>query len=200
MFMLYGPLLGLVAGLATRGRVARLGVLRVRWMSLTVAALLVQLVLFGPLSEELPGVGRWGPTAYVLSSAAVLLVVMRNLGLPGVPLVALGAVANLAAIVANGGLMPASPEALAALGWTGAHETFSNSALVASPALAPLTDLFALPAPMPLRNVFSLGDVAISVGVAWLLFRSVRDPRLDGSMVEPASSRPIGAPAPEPGA
>ena len=34
------------------------------------------------------------------------------------------------------------------------------------PALQPLTDIFAVPAWVPLANVFSVGDVLIAVGVA----------------------------------
>ena len=53
------------------------------------------------------------PVVYVLSNVAVLAAVLRNLALPGMAIVAVGAVCNLAAIVANGGYMPADPEALA---------------------------------------------------------------------------------------
>ena len=54
----------------------------------------------------------------------------------------------LAAILANGGFMPADPAALESLGKsTGA--AYSNSSVVASPALAPLTDIFASSADVP---------------------------------------------------
>ena len=49
--------------------------------------------------------------------------------MPGMPLVALGAACNLAAILANGGYMPASPGALAALG-KAAPTIYSNSAVL----------------------------------------------------------------------
>ncbi len=35
-----------------------------------------------------------------------------------------------------------------------------------APALWILTDIFALPPPMPFANVFSIGDVLIAIGVA----------------------------------
>ena len=47
----------------------------------------------------------------------------------------------------------------------GPEDEFSNSAVVADPALAPLTDIFAIPAGLPLANVFSVGDVLIAVGI-----------------------------------
>jgi hypothetical protein len=60
--------------------------------------------------------------------------------------------------------MPADPAALASIG--GVAPGYSNSSVVADPALAPLTDLFAIPAWVPLSNVFSIGDVLIGAGVA----------------------------------
>ena len=50
----------------------------------------------------------------------------------------------------------------------------SNSIVVADPALGPLTDLFALPAAMPLANVFSVGDVLIGAGIAVTIALAMR--------------------------
>ena len=72
---------------------------------------------------------------------------------------------NLLAIVANGGVMPASPEAVARSAARTATG-FSNSVVVADPALRPLTDIFALPPWLPFANVFSIGDVLLGVGIA----------------------------------
>jgi hypothetical protein len=101
--------------------------------------------------------------------------VVRNLRLPGMPLIVLGAVSNMAAILANGGYMPATPEALASLGKT-APTIYSNSAVVPEPALAPLIDRFALPHWLPFANVFSLGDVLLSVGVFVLVVTVMHRP------------------------
>ena len=79
-----------------------------------------------------------------------------------------GAICNMAAIVSNGGYMPATPEALASLGKT-APTIYSNSAVVASPNLPWLTDRFALPRWLPFANVFSVGDVLLAAGVFVLL-------------------------------
>ena len=68
--------------------------------------------------------------------------------------------------------MPASPAALAALGLGVGGNT--NSVLVAEPALAPLTDVFALPAWLPMANVFSIGDVLIGLGVAIAIAAGMR--------------------------
>ena len=92
------------------------------------------------------------------------MAVVRNVNVPGVWLIAIGAGCNLAAIVANGGWMPADPTALDSIGGLG--NGYTNSIVVAEPAVRPITDIFALPAWLPLANVFSLGDVLIGIGIA----------------------------------
>ena len=66
--------------------------------------------------------------------------------------------------VANDGVMPTTPGALAAAGLD-PLDGFSNSAVLEDPALAPLTDIFALPHWLPFANVFSIGDVLIALGI-----------------------------------
>ena len=51
-----------------------------------------------------------------------------------------------------------------------------NSVVLAEPALRPLTDIFALPAWLPMANVFSVGDVLIAVGIAWTIAAAMRRP------------------------
>ena len=77
------------------------------------------------------------------------------------PIVALGSISNLAAIIANGGFMPADAGALAIAGFTDAG-SHTNSVVLEHPALQPLTDIFAVPAGIPLANVYSIGDVLIA--------------------------------------
>ena len=92
----------------------------------------------------------------------------------------LGGAANLVAIVANGGYMPVSPGALAAMGRL-PREGYSNSRLVDGVVLGPLTDLFAMPTWVPAANVFSVGDVLIGVGAAIAVVAAMhgRGPRTD---------------------
>ncbi len=153
------------------GRLTGLAELRIAWPWLIVAALFVQLVLFaGPVADR---IGPLGPPIYVASTALGIVAVVRNRAIPGMLVIGLGASLNLAAIVANGGYMPAGAGALAAAG-AGPSDGYSNSALLAHPVLAPLTDIFALPAGLPLANVFSLGDVIIGIGVALVIISAMR--------------------------
>ena len=173
MFILYGVVVGLVAGLIGGGRLERLAAIRFRLWWLAIVALAVQIALFSPLADALSAsIAR---LAYVVSTAIVGLVVGANLRIAGVPLIALGAVLNLAAIVANGGAMPASETALATAGISIGDHT--NSVAATSPALAPLTDVFALPAWLPLANVFSVGDVLSGLGVAIAIAAGMRAAR-----------------------
>jgi Family of unknown function (DUF5317) len=84
-----------------------------------------------------------------------------------VPLLALGAACNLVVIAANGGVMPASPTALAGAGLPVDEAGFHNSAALADPRLAFLGDIFFIPAAWPLSNVFSVGDALIALGIIW---------------------------------
>lgn len=171
MFILYALLAGIALGLLAGGQLGALGDLRIRWVWVALAGLAVQLVLFSPLGELLPGDAV--PIAYVGSTAAVLAVVMRNWRIPGFALIALGAALNLVAIVANGGYMPADPGALAFAGLEpGSGAT--NSIVTDSPALYLLTDIFAIPAFLPLANVFSIGDAIIGVGVVVAIVAGMR--------------------------
>lgn len=173
MFILYSLGAGLLVGLALGGRLAGLAELKLRWSWLFLAGLGVQVVLFSaPVAER---IGSLGAPIYVVSTTLVALAVLANRRTPGMPIVALGALANLAAIVANGGYMPASAAAMAALGRT-PPDVYSNSSYVADPALAPLTDIFALPPWLPWTNVFSIGDVLIAVGVVVVVAVAMRRP------------------------
>jgi hypothetical protein len=179
MFILYAVLIGLLVGLLAGGRPAGLATLQFRLGWLAVAGFAAQVILFSaPVTER---IGDLGAPLYVLSTAAVFLVLLANARIPGLPVVALGAAANLAAIVANGGYMPASAAALIAAGKIPASG-YSNSAVLTDPLLGPLTDVFALPTWLPFTNVFSVGDVLIGVGIAIAIAVAMRRRPVDGAL------------------
>ena len=191
MFILYALLLGLAIGVALGGRPLALGTIQVRWSPLIVVGFLSQVALF---SDQVAAViGDAGPPLYVASTLLVGVAVARNLRLPGMALIVLGAISNLAAILANGGYMPATADALAAIGKT-ESAGYTNSALIAHPALPWLIDRFVLPSWLPLTNVFSLGDAILGVGVAWLIIVTmVRSRKAQPDLATPAT--PAGSPA-----
>ena len=187
MLLLYALPIGLLAGLVAGGSIGRLADLRIRLAPLAVGGLLFQLLLFSPplgtiLARDLP----IGPGLYVGSTLIVLAALIANIGRPGFKFILIGAALNLFAVVANGGVMPASPDAWASLhGVTGMPQDVLTNSTIASAAtrLAALGDVFALPRSLPFANVFSLGDLLIAVGGAWFIARTM-------------STRPAGSVAP----
>ena len=190
MFILYSVLIGFVLGLLVGGRPAGLAGLQLRWSWVILGGLMTQVVLFSaPVSER---IGAFGPPIYVTSTLAVLAAILANRAIRGLLVVAVGAASNLAAIVSNGGYMPADPGAMAALGKFD-PTVYSNSAVLADPALAPLTDIFALPMWLPFANVFSIGDVIIGCGVALTIVLAMRSGRGPVASAAPLPGSAAGA-------
>jgi hypothetical protein len=172
--MLWAIPIGIALGWLFRGRLDGLLHLDFRWAALAVGGLLVQLILFTPIGSAVAG-DALVPTIYIASTLAVFVAVARNVRMPGMAIVAAGALCNLVAIAANGGLMPADPGALALAGFSGPGE-HTNSVVLEAPVFEPLTDVYALPAWLPMANVFSVGDVLIGVGVAVAIVAAMRRP------------------------
>lgn len=149
------------------GRFGRLAELRFRAPWLAVLALALQVLII----EVVPGGdGAAHRAVHVLSYGLLFVFAAVNVRhVPWLWLVALGGVANAIAIVANGGVMPARPGALASAGVVQADGQFLNSTSVEGARLTWLGDAFAVPASWPVSGVFSVGDVLLLVGVALCL-------------------------------
>jgi hypothetical protein len=179
LFLVAVVVLAAVAMPLVGGRLGALVEVRFRH----VWAIFVALGL-GIAATELPGLPdgvRAGLLVAAYPVAAVFLA--ANWRVPGMPLVALGAAMNLLAITVNGGVMPASPSALAGAGLPVDEPGFQNSAVLPDPRLAVLGDVFFIPASWPLSNVFSVGDVLLVLGVVWALHR------ICGSRLAPSWAR-----------
>lgn len=160
----------------TRGRFAPLVDVPLRGRYLLGAALGVQVMVLNILPGTLaPDVAA---LLHLLSYAMAATGLLLNLSrLRGLWLVATGGAMNAAAIVANAGVMPAAPAALRAAGLPPSPDVFVNSGAVASARLWWLGDVFAWPAPLPLANVFSVGDVFLVAGFALVLHRGAHQRR-----------------------
>jgi Family of unknown function (DUF5317) len=167
MFLVVLVLLSALAVPLLGGRLGALAEVRPRLPLLLPAALGLQLAAL-----SLPGLpAGLRPAVHLASYLVGGAFVLANRQLPGMALVAAGGLANLAAIAANGGVMPASPAALATAGLPAGGPGFANSAALAHPRLAFLGDVLAVPADWPLANVFSVGDVAIALGAVVAIHR-----------------------------
>lgn len=129
-------------------------------------ALLAQLAVLLPVGRSLPD-----GAAALATYAAATLFVWGNRRVPGLLLIAAGAVCNGVAIALNGGVRPASASALALAGIERAPATFSHTGVIPRPRLAFLGDVFAVPAGVPLAGVFSVGDVLIVLAAGYAACR-----------------------------
>jgi len=178
MVVLAGVLLALLSAIVAGGRIAALAGLRFHSAWLLVAALGLQLLVVSFAAGA--GAG-WHAPVHVASYGLAAAFVVRNRHVPWLWLVATGGLMNAAAILANGGVMPASPSAVELAGLAAA-DGFANSAVVEGARLAFLGDVFAVPDGYPLANVFSAGDAIIVLGVLVLAHRVSRPldaPRVD---------------------
>jgi len=179
MILLVAIVLSLTIGLLRGGRLRHIAEIPLRhgWLALVALGLQVGFVSWP----------RWGgalPVGVLVGSYALLVgVIALNWRLPGMPLMGLGLALNLAVMVANGGYMPVSPEALAkvGLGHLAAQGAYGTPILGAKDILLPreatrlwwLSDVIAVPGPAPLRAVFSVGDVLLAIGVMILLQKAL---------------------------
>jgi hypothetical protein len=168
MVLVLAIAVGLALGRLLGGRVAALSGLRIRAAWLFYVAIGLQVA--GYPSGVLPwSISDSLATALWLVSFAVLIAAVAvNVRLPGAAVVGLGMLCNLAAVLTNGGHMPARASALRAAGvlYRGVH---NNSAVASHPTLPWLIDRWPVPAWIPMGNVYSVGDVLIAVGAVVLV-------------------------------
>ena len=158
------------------GRLSRLETVRLRWLWLAFVAFGVQVVLVTVVPSGDTDLHR---ILHLATYALVGACVVRNLDLRFLWIAALGGLLNFVAIVANGGVMPASRGALETAGLEVQSGSFANSDVVEGAHLAFLGDVFAVPAGWPGANVFSVGDVVMVLGV-FLALHAAAGSRLAG--------------------
>jgi Family of unknown function (DUF5317) len=173
------------------GALVNLMELHLRWVPLVLAALAVQLLIFTPFRAA-PLIPAWTIQLYLLSMAMLTLWVALNWRIPGMALMALGLLSNFVAIAANGGYMPVAPESAR---YAGRLARYTSEGLpVANNSIATgdqarlwlLTDILPIPAGVPFANVYSVGDVLLTIGGALFCYRTIRQP----------AAAPAAAPAP----
>ena len=186
VLLLAACVLGLLSPLVTGRWPAGVLLHRWRWPLLVWLTLGLQVV-----AVEVPLPGVLAPVLHVLTYVVVVGFLWVNRTLTHILVVAAGAASNGITIALNGGVLPASAAAVSAAALD-THMAFANSAVVDHPILPWLGDVFAWPAPLPLANTFSVGDVLIVVGVfvaAWVGSRRLGAPRsVPESVPESASA------------
>jgi hypothetical protein len=155
--------LALVVGTLAGGRIGRLPSLPFRWVALVAVGVALQFV---PVS------GSAGAILLIASFVLLCAFAVRNLALPGLPLILLGLALNLTVIALNSG-MPVSKGALIRSGQASTLATLRNDGgskhhlATHHDELLPLGDVLALPPPV--RQAISVGDIATHAGIVWLI-------------------------------
>ncbi len=180
MILALAVVVGLLAGLIRyRGcALERIAAISLRHAWLVLLALALQLPLLR--AEAGPRQHIAVQQALFLASHLLLLAfVALNRRSTAIKIAGVGVVCNLIAILANGGLMPISPETLVQINPgsslaqfpVGSHYGFSKDVILPrqGTALWLLSDILALPPPFPWPAAFSLGDLIIAVGIIVLM-------------------------------
>jgi hypothetical protein len=157
--------------------------LELSWLPLAMFAIQFGFVLF-PLGQ---GESYFKIVPWITVSTYALLIVFLwvNRQLRGLKLILLGAVLNLFVILANGGFMPVSREALTRSGHMDKVFIVGDKAyvlgskdVVLTPEqtrLLALSDVLKVPGPIEIPVTFSIGDVLIVMGASWLAYRAILD-------------------------
>jgi hypothetical protein len=150
-----GVVLGLLVAFIRGADWNRLADARWRLWPLVLVGLAIQLALYGQVEgRTLPDL-PYAAALYVLSHLLVLASFAANRRLRGVPLLVVGAILNLVAIVANGGQMPST-----------------NRGMTDATPLWWLGDWLELPL-LP-RRLFSVGDLFLAAGAAVTVYGLAR--------------------------
>ena len=181
MFLLVVLVVSIVIALIRGGKITHFADLNLRWRGVILIGFLIQVLIFSNYWQSKPDTKALTQYGYIASNVILLIALVYNYRIPGMPLLTLGLVLNASAIIANGGYMPASPEALALSGLPPlAPGQISNNSIGmdANTQLFFLADIFAIPKGFPRSNVFSIGDTLIAVGAVWLTQKAMVKPHL----------------------
>ena len=153
----------------------------VRYVWLVFAAYLPQFFAFYLPATRTTFPDSWVPVVLIGSQILLLLFTWLNRKLPGFWLLGLGLLANFLVISLNGGLMPLMPENAARLLPAGSPVSlqlgervgFGKDILLekADTRLWLLGDVFLLPEIFRYPLAFSIGDILISTGAFWPLWK-----------------------------
>jgi len=182
VILLLGLILALAVALLRGGKLNRLLSVKVRHSWIAPLAWGLQVVVIYFPRPRSGGLLELHTLLVLVSYLLLVLVVALNWRLPGLPLIGLGLALNLLVMVANGGFMPVTYEALQragmanlALGSAPGSRVMATKDIVlprANTVLWALSDVFVIPPPGPVRTIFSVGDLCLVAGV-FILFQRV---------------------------
>ena len=172
--------IGLLIGFLSGGRLSSLENLRLRWLPLVFISLVIQLLIF-PLFTSTPILAFAEIPLHILSYVLLAVWIVANIRIAPIILLSLGAICNLLVLIANGGVMPASINAVLKAGLPFLAErlmqdgAYANLILMSeSSRLNVLGDILYLPKWIPFSAAFSIGDLLITLALIWLIVKGMR--------------------------
>ena len=171
-------ILAIFISLICGGKLIQLGQIILREFWLVPLALLIQSGVYWAAVRGI-GVGpSWvSPILDTVSYFLLLIFTIRNRSLPGMRFITLGILLNTLVIALNGGVMPVDPLFLpeagrqALLAGQGTHGLMTSTT-----QLSFLADRFYFHILGWDKQVFSVGDSLIDIGIFYLVFRTVNKP------------------------
>ncbi len=166
--------LGLMIGIARNGRISNFLEVRFKGWSLSLFALVLFIV---------PYILKFAHVEFdqiqifpFIAMGIIALIALMNFGKTGMKIVFLGITLNLIVMGLNDFLMPIDTVKMTQLGFDSFVESLNNGNVVnyidiqrADSIAKYLGKVIALPNVYPLAKVLSIGDIIISIGIAWVI-------------------------------
>jgi len=169
----------LAVALIRKGKLRRLADLPLKRIELIILGFLIQfgLVFFGQKGLSL--LVKWGAYLHILSYLLLLVAMWYNWHIREMRIIGLGILINFIVILANGGQMPVSVDALLKAHLKDFLQLLSSKTYVIHTILGEnthlkfLADIIPLPPPYPRPRVLNIGDIIMAVGLFILIQRSM---------------------------
>lgn len=161
-----------------KGSLRRLSETEIRKQWMIISGLLLQLIVMF-LYHRVSLINRSFAFWVVVSYLMLIYGCWCNRHIPGIKLFILGTLLNFLVIIANGGRMPVS---LDALEWAGLSSYIpvvvegvtKHQPLTESTLLPYLADVIPLRPPFVFSSmVVSFGDIAVTLGVSWFIYKGM---------------------------
>lgn len=171
-----GIFLGLVLGLLAGGRIDNLLSIRIRLVQLTFFGLFLRIATQVAIEQGNAPVDALRTPLFLAAFVAILIGLWANRDQPGMSLAFVGVLLNTIAVGVNAGHMPVWQPAYEAAGFGAGNDLGPFHVILPGTDSAafllqagPLGDILPIPFPI-VRNVASIGDVFLAVGLAFFLF------------------------------
>lgn len=183
MLLLVPAILAALLAIVRGGSPRNLADLQFRSSGLILVSLAIQLLVYLPPFRHSPLILNHAEAIYVAALGLAIIGMLRNLHLGvAVQLATLGLLLNATVITVNGGHMPVNEAAMRATRGVEAVITAKDPHTYGNTRLArPGDRLLFLSDVLPVRlpnggNVFSVGDILITSGIAFLVYGAMRRP------------------------